>query len=193
VTTSAAEAARLSRRSCTAAPRQEKLSAKRIAEAERLMNEVGGEEGHQLALKALSGELPKLEFTGKELAATTSPPVQAHSGAPRPAAVRAGADTDGAAPRVLDGKVPTRSEIKLLGDAFGEEDAAKLAGSVGPVEEARQHRPAAAERAARFEVVVRPVGAVPSGTRARRPPPAMFASEFKPMVKRSSRRTPTRT
>lgn len=104
--------------------------AKRISEAERLMNEVGGEEGHRLALKALSGELPKLEFTGfSDLSRDNIPELFQHiQGHPalRPwERVR----TRNALLGVFDGRVPTPSELRLLGTAFGKEDAAKLAKS----------------------------------------------------------------
>lgn len=103
---------------------QDKLAsierAKRIHEAERLMNKVGGEEGHRLAMKALKGELPKLKLTGgQELSRDNIPAlfehIQQHPDLRPFEKVR----TRNALLKVFDGTTPQPSEIKLLKQTFG--------------------------------------------------------------------------
>ena len=104
---------------------------KRITAAEQIMNEVGGEEGHHLAMKALSGELPKLPFTGgKDLNREHVPAlfqhIQDHPDLRPFERVRARK----ALLKVFDGVTPQHNEIKLLTKVFGPE-ATKLVKSVG--------------------------------------------------------------
>ena len=104
---------------------------KRAAAADDAMR-VGGEEGYRAALAELKGELPKLKMGDnlKDFDQATADELFTHiqnTDAFRPfEKIR----TQTALRKVLDGQVPTKSEIRLLGQAFGPELAEQVTASV---------------------------------------------------------------
>lgn len=103
---------------------------KRAAKAEQAM-QIGGEEGYRAALSELKGELPKLKFGALEqfdqaAADELFSHVQKHPDL-RPFEK---INTQTALKKVLDGSVPTRSEIRLLERTFGAEVAGQIRDSI---------------------------------------------------------------
>lgn len=111
----------------------------RAAAAEKTMTELGGQVGYQAALGKLKGELPKLRFGGFEnfdqagLDALFTH-IQQHPTLRPFEKIR----TQTALLNVLDGKVPTRSELDLMGRVFGKEVSGRIAASVPFAQKAKQ-------------------------------------------------------
>jgi hypothetical protein len=105
------------------------LRAAKIEEAMKL----GGTEGHQAALRELKGELPKLKFGAleefdQEAAEALFKHAQNHEGL-RPYEK---ISTVNALKRMIEqGKVPTKSEIKLIERTFGPEVSQQIVESAG--------------------------------------------------------------
>lgn len=105
---------------------------KRAAKAKTAM-EIGGEQGYRAALAELKGELPKLKMGDglrdfdQAAADELFTHIQKAEGFRPFEKVR----TQGALRKVLDGQVPTKSEIVLLDRAFGPDLASQVAESVG--------------------------------------------------------------
>jgi hypothetical protein len=103
----------------------------RAGQASEVMSELGGQAGHRAALAKLKGELPKLQFGGFEnfdqsgLDALFTH-IQNHPTLRTFEKIRA----QSALRNVVDGKVPTKSELGLLGQVFGKEVSTRIAASI---------------------------------------------------------------
>ena len=105
---------------------------KRIGDALDAADEVGGEAGYAAATSRLAGELPRLRFDklidhygepGSEMRAVLQPQVDELFNTIRAAKLRGyeQLNTERALKHLLDGKVPTKAEVRLLGNVFGDE------------------------------------------------------------------------
>jgi hypothetical protein len=157
--------------------------AKRAAAAEEAMK-AGGEGGYRAALAELKGELPKLKFGALEefdqkaadqlfTHIQTSPSFRPFEKISAQSALR----------KVLDGQVPTRSDMRLLSKAFGPDVTQQIADSVSFWQKAKN---------VGLSVINIPRSVMASGDLsapfrqgivlgARHP--RMFAQEFRPMLK----------
>lgn len=157
---------------------------KRAAEAEAAMKRYGGREGYQAALAELKGELPKLRFGAlenfdepalKELLTYA----QEHPGLRAFEKVR----TNKALLKVVDGAVPTKSEIKLLDRVYGADVSTQIMESIPFWTKAKNtgleviNIPRALKSS--FDLSAPFRQGLVLGARH----PKMFASEFKPMLK----------
>lgn len=126
----------------TARTEQDKLYSvergKRAGAADQAMKDLGGVAGYEAALGHLKGELPKLQFGGFEnfdqagLDALFTH-VQNHPTLRPFEKLR----TQGALLNVLDGKVPTKSELGLLSQVFGREVSGRIAQSIPLIAKAK--------------------------------------------------------
>ena len=160
---------------------------KRAAKASDAMD-IGGEAGYRAALAELKGELPKLKLGDdlRDFDQATSDELFTHIQQAdfKPfEKIR----TQTALRKVLDGQVPTKSEIKLLERAFGPELGAQVADTVTWWRKAKNlglsviNVPRSLQ--ASFDLSAPFRQGLVLGARH----PKMFASEFKPMLKAFAR------
>lgn len=112
------------------APRAKKIADYKRIHADALARGLDPEEAHLLAKTELAGELPKLHFTaGQELSRDNLPAMFQHINDHPELQDWEKIRTTDALRGIFAGKVPTKSELKLLSTAFGEHDAHALATS----------------------------------------------------------------
>jgi hypothetical protein len=174
------EAKRL-RRQQEAGYRKER--AKRAAAAEEAMK-AGGEGGYRAALAELKGELPKLKFGALEefdqkAADQLFTHIQQHPEFRSFEKI----STQGALRKVLDGQVPTKSEIRLLNKAFGPEVGTQIAASVTFWRKAKNIGLSVINVPRSVQASIDVSAPFRQGLVLGARHPKMFASEFKPMLK----------
>lgn len=168
---------------------QEKLyreeRGRRGGRSEAAAEEVGGQEGYRAALSELKGELPKLRFGALEGQMDQPMVDKLFTHVQRREDLRPyeKLNAQRALSNALEGRVPTRGDIRMLGRVFGPDTAAQIQGSVPFWAKAKNvglnviNVPRSLK--ASFDLSAPFRQGLVLGARH----PRMFATEFRPMVK----------
>jgi hypothetical protein len=168
---------------------QEKLyrqeRGKRGGRFEEAAEEVGGQAGYQAALVELKGELPKLRFGAleNEMDQATVDKLFSHVQRREDLRPYEKLNAQRALGNALEGRVPTRADIRILGQVFGPDTAAQIQQSVGFWAKAKNvglnliNVPRSIK--ASFDLSAPFRQGLVLGARH----PRMFAREFRPMIK----------